>query len=207
MIDFRRRRVNKEIERKYAINYLPKDIKIETVKNIEQAFIYKDENTIIRIRKVQTNQKGNKQIDYIYTVKTKGDIQYDNSYTEGKAYEIESNISKEYYEKLILRKISNKITKTRIVIPIQNNLKVEIDIYGDYLQGFLTAEVEFPSEEVAEQFDKPDWLGEEIGYKELSNRKLAEMNKEQFENKVSNEMIQHNKIIIEELNQFIKKCY
>lgn len=203
MIDCRRRRVNKEIERKYAISYLPKDIKIETVKNIEQAFIYYDGNTHIRLRKIEANQT----INYIYTIKTKCNLEYDNSDKQGKVYEIESNIEKEYYEKLLLKKISNKIIKTRIVVPIQNNLKVEIDIYGDYLQGFLTAEVEFPSEEAAEQFNKPDWLGEEIGYKELSNRKLAEMNKEQFKSKVSNEIIQHNKIIIEELNQFIKKCY
>ncbi len=45
--------MNKEIERKYAISYLPKNLKIEKVINIEQAFIYKDINTIIRIRKIQ----------------------------------------------------------------------------------------------------------------------------------------------------------
>lgn len=199
--------MNKEIERKYAIEYLPKDIEIETIKNIEQAFIYQDGNTLIRIRKIETYQKDNKQINYIYTVKTKGDIQYDDSYTKAKSYEIENNITKEYYEELLRTKISNKITKTRIVVPIQNNLKVEIDIYYNYLQGFLTAEVEFPSEEEAEQFDKPDWLGEEIGYKELSNRKLAEMDQKQFESKVSKEVMQHNKIIIEELNQLIKNRY
>lgn len=199
--------MNKEIERKYAVKYLPDDIKIEKVENIEQVFIYHDENTIIRIRKIETKLKHNQQIDYIYTVKTKGDIQYDGSYHIGTKYEIESNITKEYYEKLLPRKISNKITKTRIVVPIQNNLKVEIDIYYDYLQGLLTAEVEFSSEEEANQFDKPDWLGEEIGYKELSNRKLAEMNQKQFKSKVSKEFIEHNKIIIEELNQLIKKCY
>ncbi len=195
--------MNKEIERKYAISYLPKDIKIETVKNIEQAFIYKDENTLIRIRKMEEN----KTINYVYTVKTKCNIAYDSNDTKGKVYEIESNIEKEYYEKLLLKKISNMITKTRIVVPIQNNLKVEIDIYGDYLQGFLTAEVEFPSEETAEKFEKPNWLGEEIGYKELSNRKLAEMDKEQFESKVSIEVRKHNEIIIKELEKLIKKRY
>lgn len=199
--------MNKEIERKYAISYLPKDIQIEKIEDIEQVFIYHDENTLIRIRKIETNLKDSKHIEYVYTVKTKGDIQYDNSSTKGKIYEIESNISKEEYEKLLTRRISNKITKTRIVIPIQDNLKVEIDIYGDYLQGFLTAEVEFPSEEMAERFNKPDWLGEEIGYKELSNRKLAEMDRKQFESKVSKEIIKHNKIIIEELEQLTKKCY
>lgn len=200
--------MNKEIERKYTIKYLPKDIEIEKIENIEQAFIYCDENTLIRIRKMETKLKNGKQsLDYIYTVKTKGNIQYDKSYTTAKAYEIESNITKENYEKLLPKKISNKITKTRVVTPIQDKLKVEIDIYYDYLQGLLTAEVEFPSEEEAEQFNKPDWLGEEIGYKELSNRKLAEMDQEQFRNKVSKELINHNKKIIEELKQLIKNCY
>ena len=200
--------MNKEIERKYAIRYLPKDIEIQAVKDIEQAFIYQD-NTIIRIRNIKTHERNSngKQMDYIYTVKTKGDMQYDKHSTEAKAYEIENNISKEEYGKLLTKKISNQITKTRMVVPIQNNLKVEIDIYGEYLQGFLTAEVEFPSEEAANQFEKPDWLGEEIGYQELSNRKLAEMDRNQFESKVSKEMIQHNKMIIEELEQLIKKCY
>ena len=33
----------------------------------------------------------------------------------------------EDYEALLTKKISNKITKTRIVVPIQNDLKVEIE--------------------------------------------------------------------------------
>ena len=191
--------MNKEIERKYAVKYLPEEIEIEKIQKIEQAFIYKDENTIIRIRKIETKQS----TEHIYTVKTKGDISYDDTNPLGQKYEIESNITKELYEKLLLKKISNKITKTRIVVPIQNSLKVEIDIYYDYLQGFLTAEVEFPNEKDANQFNKPDWLGEEIGYKELSNRKLAEMTQEQFRSKVSEEFMRNNQKIIEELNQFI----
>jgi len=191
--------VNKEIERKYEMKYIPKDIKIEKIQNIEQSFIYRDINTHIRIRKIEIEQ----DINYIYTIKTKGDIQYDDSYQLGQKYEIESNITKELYEELLPRRISNQIRKTRIVVPIQNNLKVEIDIYYDYLQGFLTAEVEFPNEEEANQFDKPDWLGKEIGYKELSNRKLAEMTKEQFKSKVPEKVIKNNLKIIEELKQLI----
>lgn len=129
------------------------------------------------------------------------------NYGVSSKYEIESNITKEYYETLLTRKISNKIIKTRIVVPIQNKLKVEIDIYYDYLQGFLTAEVEFPSEEEANQFEKPDWLGEEIGYQELSNRKLAHMDEKQFKSKVSQEILNQNKRIIEKLNQLIKNSY
>lgn len=191
--------MKKEIERKYAIKYLPEDIKIEKVEKMEQTYLYEDANTSIRIRKIQRKE----EINYRYTVKTKGDTSYSKNQVSSK-YEIESNITKEYYETLLEKKISNQITKTRIVVPIQNNLKVEIDIYYDYLQGFLTAEVEFPEEEVANQFEKPNWLGEEIGYKELSNRKLSHMDEEQFKSKVSKKMIENNKKIIEELNQLIK---
>ena len=199
LICFRRVKMKKEIERKYAVKYVPNDIHIEKIQKIEQAFLYKDENTIIRIRKVESKQ----EIEYVYTVKTKGDIEYDNQYSIGKKYEIESNITKELYEKLLEKKISNVIIKTRIVVPIQNNLKVEMDIYYAYLQGLLTAEVEFPNEEQANDFDKPDWLGEEIGYKEFSNRKLAEISLEEFRDKVSDQFIENNQKIIEELNQFI----
>lgn len=192
--------MKKEIERKYAVKYLPNDIHIEKIQQIEQAFLYKDENTIIRIRKVESKQ----EIEYVYTVKTKGDIEYDNQYSIGKKYEIESNITKELYEKLLKKKISNIIAKTRIVVPIPNNLEVEMDIYYGYLQGLLTAEVEFPNEEQANDFDKPDWLGEEIGYKEFSNRKLAEISQEEFRGKVSDQFIENNQKIIEELNKLIK---
>lgn len=193
--------MNKEIERKYAINNLPNNIKITKVKDIEHAFIYKDNNTHIRIRKV-TNRK-EQTIQYIYTVKTKGDIQYNNDFSIGKKYEIENFISKEEYENLLKRKISNIINKTRINVPIENNLIVEIDIYYDYLEGFLTAEIEFPNEEIAKNFNKPDWLGEEIGYKELSNGKLSQMNREQFISKVTDEFMENNKIIIEKLKKLI----
>ena len=195
--------MKKEIERKYAIQYFPDNIKIEKIEDIEQVFIYHDENTTIRIRKVETRQ----ETQYLYTVKTKGDIQYDDSYQIGHKYEIESNISKKMYEKLLPNKISNKITKTRIVVPIQNNLKVEIDIYYDYLKGFLTAEVEFSDENKANQFNKPDWFGEEIGYKEFSNRKLAEMTQEEFRSKVPEKLVKNNQKIIEKLNMLIKQCY
>lgn len=192
--------MKQEIERKYAVKYLPENLKIEKIVDIKQAFTYRDENTHIRIRKVQEKYPENK-VSYIYTLKTKGDIQYDNSYTVGKKYEIENEVSIEMYEDLIKRNISNIIEKTRINIPIQENLKVEMDVYKDYLEGFLTAEVEFPTEEEAKNFEKPDWLGEELGYKELSNGKLAEMTREEWQGKVTKEFIENNRKIISKLKE------
>ena len=156
--------MKQEIERKYGVKTIPNSLKIESIVNIEQAFIYRDFNTHIRIRKIETTYP-KKHTNYIYTLKTKGDIEYNNNYDIGRKYEIENEISKEEYEQLIKNKISKIIQKTRIVIPIENNLKVEMDVYYDYLEGFLTAEIEFENEEQAKNFIKPKWIGEEIGYK------------------------------------------
>ena len=191
--------MKQEIERKYAVNYLPKELKITNIIDIEQAFIYKDAKTVIRIRKIQ-NKKSN-SIEYIYTVKTKGDIQHQKDANIANAYEIESYIQEEEFNKLIKNKISSIIRKTRMVIPIGDNLNVEMDIYKDYLQDLITAEVEFPSEDIAKNFQKPDWLGEEMQYKELSNWKLSNMTKEEWTKKVTKESLENNRKIILDLKQ------
>ena len=191
--------LKQEIERKYAVNYLPKELKITNIIDIEQAFIYKDAKTVIRIRKIQ-NKKSN-SIEYIYTVKTKGDIQHQKDANIANAYEIESYIQEEEFNKLIKNKISSIIRKTRMVIPIGDNLNVEMDIYKDYLQDLITAEVEFPSEDIAKNFQKPDWLGKEMQYKELSNWKLSNMTKEEWTKKVTKESLENNRKIILDLKQ------
>ena len=187
--------MKQEIERKYAVNYLPEDLKIKDIIDIEQAFIYRDINTIIRIRKIQN--KKNNSIEYIYTVKTKGDIEYGENFEKiANVYEIENSIQENEYNELIKNKISNVIRKTRMVIPIENNLHVEMDVYYEYLDGFLTAEIEFPNEDIANTFKKPKWLGEEIGYKELSNWNLSNMTKEEWMKKITKETLENNRKII-----------
>ena len=191
--------MKQEIERKYAVNYIPEDLKITDILDIEQAFIYKDAKTVIRVRKIQ-NQRLNR-IEYIYTVKTKGDMEYDKCSNIAQVYEIESHIKEEEYNTLIKNKISNIIRKTRTVIPIENNLSIEMDVYKDYLEGLITAEVEFPNEDIANTFEKPEWLGEEIGYKELSNWKLSNMTKEEWKTKVTKEKLENNRKIILDLKK------
>ena len=192
-------RMNKEIERKYAVKYIPEDLKIIDIFDIEQAFIYKDAKTVIRVRKIQ-NQKSN-NIEYIYTVKTKGDMESNQFSNVAKVYEIESYMQEEEYNTLVKDKISNIIRKTRIVIPIENNLSIEMDVYKDYLEDLITAEVEFPNEDIANTFEKPEWLGEEIGYKELSNWKLSNMTKEEWKTKVTMESLENNRKIILDLKK------
>ena len=193
--------MNKEIEKKYSIKNLPDDIEIVKIQDIQQAFIYRDIKSHIRLRKLDDRKA--KTTQYVYTVKTKGDITYNNDYNIARLYEIESYISKDEYEDLMQKRIANMINKTRINVPIENGLVVEIDIYYDYLEGLITAEIEFPDEERAKLFEKPDWLGEELGYKNFSNGKLSLMNREQFINNVTDEFMENNKIIIEKLKKLI----
>ena len=196
--------MNTEIEKKYLIKYIPKEFKINKIVQIEQNFIYDDKFTLIRLRKVKNIFKANNE-EYIYTVKTQGNIEYNEKNETAKRYEIERNITKEQYEQLIENKINNTIRKTRINIPIKDKLEAEIDIYYEYLKDFLTLEVEFENENQAKQFIKPDWFGEEIGHNELSNRKLSKMTKEEFEKKVTKEQLIQNKKNIDELEIKIKE--
>lgn len=191
--------MKQEIERKYAVKYFPENLKITNILDIEQAFIYKDAKTVIRIRKI--GDKKSDDIKYIYTVKTKGDIAYHKDSTVANAYEIESYIQEEDFNEFIKKRISSIIRKTRMIIPIENNLKVEMDIYKDYLQDLITAEIEFPNEDIAKAFQKPEWLGEEMQYKELSNWKLSNMTKEEWMKKVTKEIIENNRKIILDLKK------
>ena len=44
--------MKQEIERKYAVKYIPENINFDKIINIEQFFIYHDKRTLIRLRKI-----------------------------------------------------------------------------------------------------------------------------------------------------------
>jgi adenylate cyclase len=51
---------------------------------------------------------------------------------------------------------------------------VEVDVYAGDLDGLVSAEVEFASEEAAAAFAPPAWLGREVtGDPRYANRALA----------------------------------
>jgi len=54
-----------------------------------------------------------------------------------------------------------QVTKTRYEIPFEDWV-VEIDIYGGQHEGLVVAEVEFDDAESAENFLRPDWLGDDV---------------------------------------------
>ena len=64
----------------------------------------------------------------------------------------------------------------RIVVSIEDGVRVEIDVYGGVLSGLVVAEVEFESIEDARAFVPFDWLGEEIsGNARYRNNVLARL--------------------------------
>ena len=55
-----------------------------------------------------------------------------------------------------------RIEKTRYEIEADDGLVIELDVYEGDLEGLLVAEVEFESEEAADAFAPPDWLGPDV---------------------------------------------
>jgi CYTH domain-containing protein len=67
-----------------------------------------------------------------------------------------------------------RIEKRRYKMPTDDGLTIELDVYAGELAGLATAEVEFDSEDEAERFDPPAWMGTEVtGDKRYSNQSLA----------------------------------
>ncbi len=144
-----------EIERKYLVKEVPKNLETFEKAIIEQAYI----STLPTIRIRRSND------EYILTIKGSGKI---------KKVEHELSISKEEYENLFAKISGNIVKKTRYFIPIHNNLTAELDIYHDYLDGLYTVEVEFDSEKDFENFTPPDWFGEDVSFdKKYKNTSLS----------------------------------
>jgi adenylate cyclase len=70
--------------------------------------------------------------------------------------------------------LGRRVVKTRYMVPLDDGLTVEVDIYEEALAGLLIAEVEFPDEPASRAFAAPDWLGREVtGDARYANRALA----------------------------------
>lgn len=131
-----------EIERKFLIKELPKNLENYEKKVIEQGYLNK--SPVVRIRRSND--------EYYMTYKGKGLMK-----------RIEENLplTKEAYEHLATKCDGHVIKKCRYLIPLDNELTVELDVFT-FPEGLIMAEVEFSSEEAAMSFVSPDWFGEEV---------------------------------------------
>lgn len=132
-----------EIEKKYLNSSIPFSLDCFKSKKISQCYISVDPT--IRLRQSDSH--------YILTVKGNGLICRE---------EFELSLTKEQYEKLLLKTETPILEKTRYFVPLENNLTAEVDVYHGSLQGLITVEVEFESMESALFFTPPQWFGIDI---------------------------------------------
>ncbi len=144
-----------EIERKFLVKKIPDNLEQYICYEIKQGYI--STNPTIRLRK--------KNEDFILTIKSSGVM---------KKLEYELPITREQFDNLWLKVEGNVIEKKRYLIPLENHLTAELDIYGSNLSNFVNVEVEFSSTKAAILFTPPDWFGQEVTQdKRYSNASLA----------------------------------
>lgn len=155
-----------EIERKYTIDHVPSILEQYRQKKIEQGYLC--HNPTLRVRKSNG--------DYYLTYKSKFGLEAEK---EGSALinnEVELPLSEEAYLTLKDKIDGNMVYKTRYLIPIQDGLIAELDVFEGVLSGLVFAEVEFPSEEAADEFVPPAWFGKELtADKRYSNYHLSKL--------------------------------
>ena len=134
-----------EIERKYLIHQLPGNLSRYQKEEIEQGYL--NTEPVVRIRRSNDT----------YTLTYKG---------SGLMVREEYNLplTKDSYEHLRSKIDGILISKTRYLIPLNDKLTIELDVFSGELAGLLLAEVEFETEEAANQFVPPEWFGEDVTF-------------------------------------------
>ncbi len=155
-----------EIERKFTITALPDNLTDYKSYEIEQAYLCK--HPVVRIRR--------KNDKYILTYKNREGIHLSDNPTAAAADEIEMPLNEAAFNHLKEKADGNVIHKTRYIIPIENNLKIELDVFHGALEGLKFAEVEFPTEEEAAAFTMPSWFLKDVTFDErYRNSNIAKM--------------------------------
>ncbi|SES03387.1 CYTH domain-containing protein [Lachnobacterium bovis] len=147
-----------EIEKKYLLSEIPFDLSSFEKKEISQGYLCT--SPVVRIRK--SNDK--------YTLTYKG---------EGLMAREEYNLplNAEAYKQLSSKIDGILIEKTRYLIPLENNLVAELDVFHGKLNSLLLVEVEFASVEEANNFVPPTWFGEDVTFSnKYHNSTLSQKN-------------------------------
>jgi adenylate cyclase len=87
--------------------------------------------------------------------------------------EEEIELDAEGFDRLWRLTEGRRLGKRRYLIE-HGELEIELDVYTGGLEGLMVAEVEFPDEDAAREFDPPKWFGDEVtGKREYLNETLA----------------------------------
>lgn len=152
-----------EIERKFMV--IPKELpKLDSLKRSMIFQGYLSYSPEIRIRKMIISNKNYCTL----TIKSEGDLVRD---------EYEITISTSQFHQLQHCVLNRMIHKTRYTLPYlfdNKQFKILIDIYINELQGLITAEIEFETEEDAIKFDPLGWFSIELTMdKRFKNKNLS----------------------------------
>lgn len=142
-----------EIERKFLVDIKElHTLNLDSMQytSIEQVYLAIQDTNEVRIRKVDDSK-------CTMTIKSKGDLT---------RKEVEFDIPHSKYEEIVDNELylNRIICKKRYKIPLDGTLMAEVDVYAKNLLGLVTVEVEFESEEQANQFIKPYWFEKEVTY-------------------------------------------
>lgn len=155
-----------EIERKYSVAALPKDLSQFKYKKIEQGYLCN--NPTVRIRKCNE--------DFILTYKSKLGLMPIGENGPSVNHEVELPLTEEAYGTLKGKVDGNLVYKTRYLIPICEDLTAELDLFEGLLEGLTIVEVEFPNLERADMFQPPDWFGKDLSRdKRFTNYHLSKL--------------------------------
>src|SRR5262245_16054401 len=150
-------RHNREIERKFLVQWLPDNLKQSRSLVIEQGYLATESAG----RQVRLRKAGH---DTSLTFKVgRG------SHRE----EREINHSPKQFAALWPGTAGRRLQKVRYEIP-WDNVMIEIDVYRGRHAGLVVAEVEFPDTPSCRRFKPPWWFGQEVTReKRYSNVRLA----------------------------------
>lgn len=134
-----------EIERKFAVKSTNFLANAKESYKITQGYLNTDKNRTVRVR-----IKGNNGFITVKGISSADGLS---------RFEWEKEINIKDAEALLLLCEDFVIDKTRYIIPF-DTVVFEVDVFEGANKGLVVAEVELESTE--QQFEKPEWLGEEL---------------------------------------------
>ncbi|HEY7257335.1 MAG TPA: CYTH domain-containing protein [Solirubrobacterales bacterium] len=134
-----------EVERKFLLDELPSISEGSEPIHIEQGYLAIDERAEVRVRRADR--------ECLLTAKGgHGEVRE----------EVEIHLGEAQFEALWPLTEGRRLRKARHLIPLEGELKVELDVFAGDLDGLVVAEIEFADVDQSHRFEPPGWLGEEI---------------------------------------------
>ena len=131
-----------ERERRYLVESLPEPLPKPS--KIEQAYISTGPASV-RVRR--------RDDQFTLTIKTG---------SGRNRHEIERELEQDEFEAIWETATELRISKRRHEIALDGGLTAELDLYDGSLTGHRLVEVEFDSDDAADNFEPPDWFGPEV---------------------------------------------